>query len=97
MGEAVQGVVLAPVIFEITRLSCDPGETFDDVVLVCKTCLFTEYVVDPDQSTCIACPVGGACDGSTVRGKDGTESLWQVCSNCPFERTAEPETLDREP
>jgi len=33
-------------------------------------------VIDPDQTLCILCPIGGTCDGSQVQGKDGLDVMW---------------------
>ena len=48
------------------------------MILTCEECLTSQYVVEPDQSACINCPIGGECNGSWVNGKGGIVSEWVV-------------------
>jgi len=42
----------------------------------CRSCLPTQYVVDPNRHPCRQCPVGATCNGDMAVGKDG--STWEL-------------------
>lgn len=68
---------LAPVVMNMTRVRCGAGSAYDPTAGFCEACGRGQYVTDPDGGRCIDCPVGAACDGSSLAGSPNT-SAWAV-------------------
>lgn len=100
MSGAVDGVTMNAVVFNVTRSPCPDGTSFIETRVrtvkgeriqgTCEPCKTDQYVTEPDQYSCIGCPLGGSCDGKIVRGKDGQRSTWEAVNeyyrvqSCPI-------------
>jgi len=87
LASDVQGVTMPTVVYSVSRKSCRDGTGYDETNQVCQACLTTQYVINPDQHPCRACPPGAECDGTKNLKGNPTGSVWTIVEDLTDEKT----------